>query len=472
MESPSLNPIARRQRRRENLCTAWLFLADVVALALSFPLTAWLSQMLSETLTHRTFQTGTWDSHRLLIFAELCGVFMMWLANNGYYRKRQDYAAEAHTIIKSIAIIALCDSFLLFALKYDFSRLWLISNWLVAAIGLCAIRPLMKCSLIKAGLWRMPTVVVGAGDGATEVADALRAQTYLGYDVREVYAPAGADDLLAHLNQATANYVILATSSLPAATARDIQLFLTRTRIPFAFAPAVHGLSLMGMEQQILFSHDVLLMLMRDNLAQPIARVSKLLFDYTLTILGMLMIWPVLLLLAVMVKLEDGGPVLYRQRRVGRNGREFDCFKFRSMAADSDTRLAMILANDPRAAAEWAANHKLRDDPRITGIGRFLRRTSLDELPQLLNVLLGQMSLVGPRPITAAELEKYGDNIDYYYSVRPGLTGLWQVSGRNDVSYARRIELDGWYSRNWSLWLDIVILLKTVPVLLLRRGSY
>lgn len=431
--------------------------------------------------------TGAWDMQRLLIFMSLGITLLMWLVNKGYYRKRQDFPSEAHTIIKAAVVMALIDSFLLFALKYDFSRLWLVSNWLVAGLGLIVVRPIAKMILMKCKAWALSTIVIGAGDGALQVAAALRAQPYLGYDVREIAVPADqpmlrADDmtivpfepqnLLQRLATEPVNYVILATSSLSAQMARDIQQILTRARVPFAFAPAVHGLSLIGMEQQILFSHDVLLMAMRDNLAQPIARVTKTVFDYALTIAGLVIIWPILLLLAILVKASDGGPVLFRQRRVGHMGKEFDCFKFRSMAVDADTRLALILENDPRAAQEWAQDHKLKDDPRITGIGKFLRKTSLDELPQLLNVLAGDMSLIGPRPITAAEIEKYGNDIGFYYSVKPGLTGLWQVSGRNDVSYERRVELDGWYSRNWSLWLDIVILLKTAPVLLFRKGSY
>lgn len=433
--------------------------------------------------------TGAWDTQRMLIFASLALALLTWLVNKGHYRKRQDFSTEANSLIKAVVVMALIDSFILFALKYDFSRLWLVSNWIVTGVGLVLIRPMTKWVLLKCKAWALSTIVIGEGRGAIQVAQALRAEPYLGYDVKEIAVPAGGtlaenlpentiivpfelDNLLQRLAVEPVNYVILATSSLPAQLARDIQQILTRARVPFAFAPAVHGLSLIGMEQQILFSHDVLLMAMRDNLAQPIARVTKTMFDYFTTILGLLVIWPVLLLLVILVKIEDGGPVLYRQRRLGYEGREFDCLKFRSMAVDADTRLALILEGNAEAAREWAEDHKLKNDPRITGIGKFLRKTSLDELPQLLNVFAGDMSLVGPRPITTAEIEKYGDDIGFYYSVKPGITGLWQVSGRNDVSYERRVELDGWYSRNWSLWLDIVILLKTVPALLLRKGSY
>jgi lipopolysaccharide/colanic/teichoic acid biosynthesis glycosyltransferase len=138
---------------------------------------------------------------------------------------------------------------------------------------------------------------------------------------------------------------------------------------------------------------------------------------------------------------------------------------------NGDRILADLLAKDPEAAAEWAATQKLRNDPRITPIGRFLRNTSLDELPQLLNVLHGEMSLVGPRPVVQSELSFYGENADYYMQARPGMTGLWQVSGRSDTTYEQRVRLDVWYVRNWTLWHDLAILLKTIPVVLFRRGA-
>ncbi|HLO99896.1 MAG TPA: exopolysaccharide biosynthesis polyprenyl glycosylphosphotransferase [Fimbriimonas sp.] len=198
----------------------------------------------------------------------------------------------------------------------------------------------------------------------------------------------------------------------------------------------------------------------------------KTLFDYLIAVIALLLVWPLVLLLALLIKLEDGGNVFYAQVRVGRQGQLFGCYKFRTMWMDADSRLAAILESSPEAAAEWAADHKLKNDPRITRVGKFLRKTSLDELPQLINILMGTMSLVGPRPITSAEVDKYGNDIKFYYNVKPGLTGLWQVSGRNDVSYEKRVELDRWYAENWTLWLDISILAKTIPVLVFRKGSY
>ena len=185
----------------------------------------------------------------------------------------------------------------------------------------------------------------------------------------------------------------------------------------------------------------------------------------------LLVLAPLFLLLALLVR-RDGGPAFYAHTRIGQGGRGFGCLKFRSMVIDSQARLDALLAADPAAQAEWNATRKLRQDPRVTAVGRFLRKTSLDELPQLLNVLRGEMSLVGPRPVIAAELaEYYGPAAAHYMSVRPGITGLWQVSGRSDTSYAQRVALDVAYASQPSLWTDIKILARTPLVVLARRGA-
>jgi lipopolysaccharide/colanic/teichoic acid biosynthesis glycosyltransferase len=181
---------------------------------------------------------------------------------------------------------------------------------------------------------------------------------------------------------------------------------------------------------------------------------------------------PVMAVIALLVA-RDGGPVFYAHRRVGRDGVGFDCLKFRSMVRDADQRLAELLERDPAARAEWETTRKLRHDPRITAVGRFLRASSLDELPQLINVLRGEMSLVGPRPVQQAELNAfYGTAASYYRAVRPGLTGLWQVSGRNDTSYAERVALDVRYVAEATLLDDLRILLRTPIAVLRRRGAY
>jgi lipopolysaccharide/colanic/teichoic acid biosynthesis glycosyltransferase len=180
---------------------------------------------------------------------------------------------------------------------------------------------------------------------------------------------------------------------------------------------------------------------------------------------------PLMVAIGLVLTYCEGGPILFRQTRVGRRGRPFSCFKFRSMVLNAEAVLDKHLASHPKARREWDATQKLVDDPRITRIGRFLRMTSLDELPQLYNVLVGDMSIVGPRPIVPQERDRYQDNLRYYLAVRPGLTGLWQISGRSECSYHERVALDVQYVREWSLTKDCVILLRTVPAVLNQRGS-
>jgi lipopolysaccharide/colanic/teichoic acid biosynthesis glycosyltransferase len=195
-------------------------------------------------------------------------------------------------------------------------------------------------------------------------------------------------------------------------------------------------------------------------------------FDIAAATSVLLLTAPLLMAIALLVWMMDGGPAFYSQPRIGRDGRHFRCFKFRSMGVDADARLARLLASDENARREWQADHKLKVDPRITRLGSFLRKTSLDEAPQLFNVLRGDMSLVGPRPIVDAEIPRYGRRFAAYCAQRPGITGLWQVSGRNDVSYRRRVALDSAYSARKSISLDMRILFATVPAVVMRRGSY
>ena len=181
---------------------------------------------------------------------------------------------------------------------------------------------------------------------------------------------------------------------------------------------------------------------------------------------------PVCAIIAALIRLESPGPVFYGQERIGRDGRRFRAWKFRTMVVDADAALATHLRDNPHLRAEWERDHKLRNDPRITRTGRVLRKLSLDELPQLWNVLRGEMSLVGPRPIVDSEVARYGDSFGLYTRVRGGITGLWQVSGRSDTTYAERVSLDSYYVRNWSVWLDFCILFRTIAVVLFRKGAY
>lgn len=206
--------------------------------------------------------------------------------------------------------------------------------------------------------------------------------------------------------------------------------------------------------------------------ANPVGGTAKRAIDIILSFTAIIALLPLFLGCALLVYLTSPGPVLFRHRRVGVGGRDFGCLKFRTMAADAERRLNEYLRLNPEAHQEWRAHRKLRFDPRVTPFGHFMRRSSLDELPQLFNVLKGDMSLVGPRPIVDEEIEKYQEHFALYASARPGLTGLWQVSGRNTTSYAQRVAYDVDYLTNWSLFRDIRIIFATVAHIVHGRGAY
>jgi Undecaprenyl-phosphate galactose phosphotransferase WbaP len=211
---------------------------------------------------------------------------------------------------------------------------------------------------------------------------------------------------------------------------------------------------------------------LRRHLLMTGPRTVKRTLDVLLSSLLLVTLAPLLAAIAAAIKLESRGPALYRQSRVGLGSGSFLVWKFRSMRADADQALSRYLAENPDLDREWERDQKLKNDPRITRVGRLLRKTSLDELPQLFNVLRGEMSLVGPRPIVSGEIQKYGRSFTLYRQVIPGLTGLWQVSGRNLTTYQERVELDDYYVRNWSPWLDLYLLARTVKVVVTGYGAY
>ena len=236
--------------------------------------------------------------------------------------------------------------------------------------------------------------------------------------------------------------------------------------------PNIVQVNLLNSELTYLFYEEIFLLGVHNNLKSRVNRGFKDLFDILLALLLSVPLVPMIIVLGVLVAFSSPGPVLYSQVRIGKKGRPFRIFKFRTMVKDAEKILSKMLEENPGLKKEFLENHKLVKDPRVTRIGHFLRRTSLDELPQIFNVLLGEMSFVGPRPVTRDELDfRYRGNAESYTLVKPGITGLWQVSGRSEREYETRVRLDVWYTRNWSLWLDIVILVRTVGVVIKRRGA-
>jgi exopolysaccharide biosynthesis polyprenyl glycosylphosphotransferase len=317
----------------------------------------------------------------------------------------------------------------------------------------------------------VPAVVVGSVDDlAAAGVDALSLQRGLG--MRLLQTEDGLATVLsgAQLDAALADgttHAVLLASSLPD-TSQIVELCLRRYVTVFALGGTVRTLPY---PSDVLFVGRTPVLKVRDLLIVGVGARFKHLMDVLLAGLGVVVLSPLLLVLAVLVKLTSRGPVLFGHRRLGEGGRPIRVYKFRSMVVDAEARLQDVLAADPSLHAEYEATYKLRDDPRVTPLGRWLRRTSLDELPQLFNVLRGDLSLVGPRPIVADEIAKYGPASAAILRVRPGVTGLWQVSGRSDLDYEERVRLDMDYITHWSLWLDLRILATTIPAVLRRRGA-
>ena len=410
-----------------------------------------------------------WGS--LLVLVSLLGYF----GGRGHYTSRVPFWTQLGDVVMGTAIALACDAFLTIAVYDRPVQLEGLLRWVFYCPFLLLFRTGVRELLRVCGVWSINTLIIAGRSVAEQARAALVSDPVLGYELvgsleLADVATLGDQELLDLLNDHCADFVVVAVGSGQQAAERSVIAALRRAKRPIALVPAMEGLPVVGLRQHHFFSHDFVMLVSRNNLARPFSRAVKAAFDQVVAAAFVLLFAPLLLVLAAVVR-SDGGPAFYRHRRIGASGRSFGCIKFRTMVMDADRVLDQVLATDPAAAAEWAATQKLNDDPRITRFGRFLRRSSLDELPQLFNVLRGEMSLVGPRPIVQAEVGRYAEDIEYYYETKPGLTGLWQVSGRSDTSYERRVQLDVWYVRNWTLWHDIAILLKTIPAVFLQRGA-
>lgn len=452
--------------------------SDILAFAAAFFLALLIGTIVNEFFVENTYVDGIsgtfeWRTLQFIVLAG-CAVFVFFVL--GHYRLPVPvWTAYCHVVLVCL-IMLLAEGFLVYAAKYHLSRLWLVNTWLLAAVLIPLGRAISRRILDRLGLWRIPSLVVGTGAAAEHVRQAFSANPALGYEIVDVIAPATMEApqdgrLWGQLcEKRGGRFIILALSAEEMIVYGDLLADLVRERLPFAVVPSLGGLPILGFDQLSFIGQDFMMLVAKNNLGQPIRRRVKFAADLGMASVILVACLPLFALFAWMIS-RDGGPILFRHRRVGRRGKPFDCLKFRTMVPDAQRVLEEHLRRNPDDAVEWEQNFKLRNDPRITPVGRFLRSTSLDELPQLINVLRGEMSLVGPRPITEAELSYYGRDVMFYLEIRPGITGLWQVSGRSDTSYAQRVMFDTWYVKNWTLWQDIAILLKTIPVVFGRRGA-
>ncbi|MBT8342272.1 MAG: undecaprenyl-phosphate galactose phosphotransferase WbaP [Desulfatitalea sp.] len=440
----------------------------------------------SLSMFHQNLDTFFLLSGFILFFS----IFRFWQL--GHYVRRKPFWDDVRDAVHVTGLICLIIEVVLIVTHTPFPLLQFNLTWVLALVFIPLMRVGWKTLFVRLKLWQIPTVVLGCGKNAIEATLAMVSEPLMGLDVfvflsinRESIPKSGfvrvagrqipvlplGNQPVKVLEDLGRPHVVVALESGGVDAFRRLLDTLNRYAERMYIVPSMRGIPLMGLDANYFFKHEVLLLGIRNNLARPLSKTIKRIFDVVCAVILLIVSAPLFVFLIWKIR-KDGQGAFYSHSRVGRDGRQFRCYKFRTMVADADQVLQELLNSDPDKQDEWDRHFKLKDDPRVTPVGRFLRRSSLDELPQLWNVLKGDMSLVGPRPIVKEEMNRYKDSVYYYLNVRPGMTGVWQVSGRNDMDYDTRVHLDAWYAKNWSIFYDLTVLLKTLGVVLKKSGAY
>jgi undecaprenyl-phosphate galactose phosphotransferase len=417
-------------------------------------------------------------------------VWLFFLFYEGLYSKRFSFWDEVNALWK-VAFFSTVGVFAVVSLEKLSDIVSRTSIILMGALSLVLL-PMMRIGakrlFFRFGRFRRRVLILGAGKTGRLILSALRKEPNYGYNVigfldddetkagmriDGLKVRRGIDRAASYLKSGRVSDVIIA---MPAAGKERVQHLINTLQHKaerILYVPDVHGIAVLGTSLQHFFHEQAFALELKNNLARPINILGKRCFDLVVGLILLPFVLLSILIIGILIKLDSSGPVIFSQQRVGKRDRTFRCLKFRTMYIDAEERLTAILGSDPDARREWEKYYKLKDDPRVTKVGKFLRAASLDELPQLFHVLTGKMSLVGPRPVTQKEIrDYYKEAAELCFSVPPGITGLWQVTGRSGTNYPYRIGLDSWYVRNWNVWLDMVILFKTVGVVIKREGAW
>lgn len=419
----------------------------------------------------------------------IVGLWVFFLAYEGLYTSRLSFWDEVLTLWKAVffASVGVLAVVSLGRLSDEVSRAAVLLMGLMGLGLMPIVRTTLKRLMRRIGLLRRRVLVLGAGDTGRLIARALMNEPNYGYKVigfldddpskvgehiEGVKVHRGVDDAERYLQRAEVTDLIIA---MPGAGKERIQELINRYQHKahgLMIVPDLFGMAVLDTTLRHFFDEQAFALELKNNLASGFNYYSKRTFDYVVGLVLLVLLALPLAVISLIVRMTSAGPAIFAQERVGRNGKPFMCYKFRTMYEDAQERLDGLLASDVQMRSQWEHCRKLDCDPRLTAIGSFLRKTSLDELPQIFNVLRGHMSLVGPRPVTQEEIDiYYRENALLCFSVLPGITGLWQVSGRSNTSYDYRVALDIWYVRNWNIWLDIIIMIRTVNVVIKADGA-
>jgi Undecaprenyl-phosphate galactose phosphotransferase WbaP len=461
------------------LTEIYLLLADSAASLLALGLSALFASLTASPL----LDIGGGEIFSLSIpFFLAC---ISYFAAKGHYSLKASWWLQVEHILFASLSAFIVSALVIYAEQIPVQIAQNELLWLFMPPCLILLRWVARGILVKKGRWAIPTSLVGKYETIIKLIPALKAETYLVYDVQHalfldaeetqiedfknlypavrIHSELGS--LLLH-----GGYVLFCPGSRTSVH-DEILAQLEMSNARFAYIPPAEGYFLYNVKPQRFFGFGMIALESKRPLLSGLTLILKDIMDRIGAAIALVLLSPVFIAISWLIK-KDGGPALYGHRRIGQDGQLFTCLKFRSMVLNSKEILQDLLANNPDLRKEYEETYKLKNDPRVTKIGKLLRKTSLDELPQLLNVLCGHMSLTGPRPIVEDEKKYYAEKIHDYLSMKPGITGLWQVSGRSDTGYSQRVYLDSWYVRNWSLWNDVIILFKTVLTVLKRKGAY
>ena len=456
-----------------------LFFSDYLAIILSEYIAV---NIRNYFITYSYLKIKPFMMYFVIPFFYLCGMFLKQTFMNRLQFWKVLERCFAAVFYGTTAIIVI-----LYFVKEagNTSRLFVLLTGIFTFCFIIFFRYIIKNILCRFDIFKIPILIIGGGKTAEVLVDGIRDNYGEAYKIIGIledneqseklkeYPVLGGFENVEHIikEKEISNVVIAA----PGLEQNKLIGLVNRVQ------PLVHNLSIVpnliaipmsGIEAERFFNEKIMLLRLKNNLASPLNRWLKYSFDFFCTLLGTIVISPLLLLIAAAIYFDSPGTVVFKHTRIGKGGKPFGCYKFRTMCVDADEKLAELLAKDAVAREEWERDFKLKDDLRVTKVGKFLRKTSLDELPQIFNVLKGEMSLVGPRPVVQAELAKYGEYLDDYLMVRPGITGMWQVNGRSDTTYEERVHMDSWYVRNWSIWIDIMLLWRTVKSVIKCKGAY
>lgn len=400
--------------------------------------------------------------------------YMLWLRSKGHYRLRKGMSERVREVLHGSVICALIVCALELVRGAEGLNLSIVAQWALTPVLMIAFRSSLYQVLTSNNAWLEPVTVLAPREQIAETFSWLGNNPGLGLKpthFQSLESLAALDDRAIKLALAKLENqpIFLAPDEAHQTTASTIASRLSALGVNFYYRPSLGRITSQSLDLLDAPPSDGLVLHVQDSLNRPLAKRAKRGFDVIASAAALASLSPLLMVIAWLIR-QDGGQALFAQPRAGQAGQTFHCLKFRTMVVDAEAKLEKMLGEDPLAKAEWDQFQKLTRDPRITPVGHFLRKTSLDELPQLINVLRGQMSLIGPRPMLLSQKEIYGPSLDAYERMRPGLTGLWQVNGRNITTFEERARLDDWYARNWSLWRDIVILVRTVREVVLGGG--